>query len=92
MTGTKEIAAVPRLRFKGCEEEWTKERLSMSLHIRRGLTYAPSDRIVDGVRVLRSSNIDVDTFVFQDDDVFVRKSAVNIPFAQNGQILISVCP
>ena len=57
--------------------------------IRRGLTYKPSDIAENGIRVLRSSNIDEDQFITSNDDVFVNKDAVNIPFAKNGDILIT---
>jgi type I restriction enzyme S subunit len=42
-----------------------------------------------GVRVLRSSNINEDTFVLRDDDVFVEPSAINIGFAKENDILIT---
>ena len=38
---------------------------------------------------MRSSNINEDTFVFGNEDVFVDENAVNIPFVQNGDILIT---
>lgn len=56
---------------------------------RRGLTYSPQNIRPSGVRVLRSSNINEDTFVFSDEDVNVEESAVNIPFVKNGDILIT---
>ena len=39
--------------------------------------------------MLRSSNINEDTFVKGEDDVFVDRKAINIPFVQNGDILIT---
>ena len=56
---------------------------------KRGLTYKPSNIDNTGIRVLRSSNIKEDTFVISDNDVFVKESAVNIPFVKNGDILIT---
>lgn len=56
---------------------------------RRGLTYSPIDVRQSGVRVLRSSNIEEDKFVWGDEDVFVDPSALNIPFVNNGDILIT---
>lgn len=59
--------------------------------IKRGLTYSPAD-IVDGaggIRVLRSSNINEDQFVLNDDDVFVNEDAVNIDLVHDGDILIT---
>ncbi len=41
------------------------------------------------MRVLRSSNINEDTFVFGEDDVFVDKSVVKIPLVEEGDILIT---
>ena len=38
---------------------------------------------------MRSSNIDEDQFITSNDDVFVNIEAVNIPFAKNGDILIT---
>ena len=58
--------------------------------VMRGLTYKPSDITgIDGVRVLRSSNILDNYFVLNNDDVFVSKEAVNIFYVQNGDILIT---
>lgn len=79
----------PRIRFKGFTEDWEQRKLSDFAIIRRGLTYKPSDIAENGIRVLRSSNIDEDQFITSNDDVFVNKDAVNIPFAKNGDILIT---
>lgn len=57
--------------------------------LRRGLTYSPADICSEGVRVLRSSNIDEEYFVTSEDDVFVKRECVNIPFCKNGDILIT---
>ena len=43
----------------------------------------------NGIRVLRSSNIDEDTFVYGDDDVFVNPKAVNIEPVRKNDILIT---
>jgi len=79
----------PRIRFKGFTEDWEQRKLNDFVIIRRGLTYKPSDIAENGIRVLRSSNIDEDQFITSNDDVFVNKDAVNIPFAKNGDILIT---
>jgi len=79
----------PRIRFKGFTEDWEQRKLNDFVIIRRGLTYKPSDIVENGIRVLRSSNIDEDQFITSNDDVFVNKDAVNIPFAKNGDILIT---
>ena len=68
---------------------WEQRKFSDIAITRRGLTYKPSDIRENGIRVLRSSNIDEDVFVIGTDDVFVDKSAINIPFAEVGDILIT---
>lgn len=86
---SKEKRRVPKLRFPGFTEDWEQRKLNDFVTIRRGLTYKPSDIAANGVRVLRSSNIDEDQFIKSNDDVFVNIDAVNIPFAKNGDILIT---
>ena len=68
---------------------WELRKFSDIAETRRGLTYKPTNTVNNGVRVLRSSNINEDTFVFGNEDVFVDENAVNIPFVQNGDILIT---
>lgn len=53
------------------------------------MTYSPSNIADEGIRVLRSSNIDEELYVISDDDVFVKKECVNIPYCKNGDILIT---
>jgi len=53
------------------------------------LTYKPSDVQETGVRVLRSSNINEDTFVCGNDDVFVNPKTVNIDTVKQNDILIT---
>ena len=79
----------PELRFAGFTDAWEQRKLNDFVTIRRGLTYKPSDIAENGIRVLRSSNIDEDQFIKSNDDVFVNLAAVNIPFAKNGDILIT---
>lgn len=79
----------PELRFKGFTDPWEQRKFSEIADTRRGLTYKPSSISERGVRVLRSSNINEDTFVFGNDDVFVEESAVNIPYVNDGDILIT---
>ena len=79
----------PELRFPGFTDAWEQRKLNDFVIIRRGLTYKPSDIAENGIRVLRSSNIDEDQFITSNDDIFVNKDAVNIPFAKNGDILIT---
>ena len=53
------------------------------------MTYKPSDVQETGVRVLRSSNINEDTFVCGNDDVFVNPKTVNIDTVKQNDILIT---
>ena len=79
----------PEIRFAGFTDAWEQRRLGDVVSFRRGLTYSPSNICENGVRVLRSSNINEDTFVLRDDDVFVEPSAINIEFANENDILIT---
>ncbi|HBF07077.1 MAG: restriction endonuclease subunit S [Gammaproteobacteria bacterium] len=85
----KQGASVPEVRFKGFSGEWEVTTLGEIASIRRGLTYKPSDIVSEGVKVLRSSNIDVNIFVSKDDDVHVNENAVNIKLIDEGEILIT---
>ena len=80
---------VPSLRFAAFDGDWEKRRFSDLAETRRGLTYSPDDVRDSGIRVLRSSNISEDCFTFGEDDVLVAPEAINIPFAKNGDILIT---
>jgi type I restriction enzyme S subunit len=79
----------PKIRFKGFTGVWKETKFDTLAKIRRGLTYSPSNITAKGVRVLRSSNINEDTFVTSEDDVFVEETCVNIPLANDGDILIT---
>ncbi|CAK7087510.1 MAG: hypothetical protein ENTB_04239 [Enterocloster aldenensis] len=68
---------------------WEQRKFFELAETRRGLTYAPTNIRPNGIRVLRSSNISEDTFVFSDEDVFVEEGALNIPYVHNGDILIT---
>ena len=72
-----------------CTLYWEQRKFSDIAETRRGLTYKPNDICEHGIRVLRSSNINEDTFVKGEDDVFVDRKAINIPFVKNGDILIT---
>ena len=85
----EEKSLKPRIRFKGFTEVWEQRKFEDVAVIRRGLTYSPSDIRNTGIRVLRSSNIDEEYFVKFEDDVFVDKNCINIPFVNNGDILIT---
>ena len=79
----------PKIRFKGFTEPWEQRKFGDEVKLRRGLTYSPSNITKDGVRVLRSSNIDEEYFVASEDDVFVKRECVNIPYCKSGDILVT---
>lgn len=68
---------------------WEQRKFGDIVLTRRGLTYKPSDVQADGIRVLRSSNIDEDIFTYDEDDVFVNPNAVNIETVKDNDILIT---
>ena len=82
-------ANTPKIRFKGFNEAWEQRKFSDIAETRRGLTYSPINMREEGIRVVRYSNIDEEYFVKSDDDVFVEKECINIPFVKNGDILIT---
>ena len=79
----------PKIRLKGFGGEWEETKFDSLAKIRRGLTYSPSNITAKGVRVLRSSNVNEDTFITSEEDVFVEEGCVNIPLANDGDILIT---
>ena len=85
----QEGETTPQVRFKGFEGEWEKVKFGEVAKIRRGLTYSPFNLRDKGIRVLRSSNIDEDTFVISENDVFVNKECINIEYAEEGDILVT---
>lgn len=80
---------IPKIRFRGFGDNWELHKLGEIADFRRGLTYSPLNISSNGIRVLRSSNIAEDTFVISENDVFVKPSAVNIPYTEIGDILIT---
>ncbi len=85
----QEGETTPRVRFKGFEGEWIKIKFAAFAEINRGLTYTPNNIVENGVRVLRSSNIDEDVFTISNEDVFVTPNCVNICYAKDGDILVT---
>ncbi len=79
----------PKIRFKGFTDTWEQHKFSRLANVRRGLTYSSIDISKNGVRVLRSSNIQEDKFIYSEDDVFVNKNAINIDYVKNNDILIT---
>ena len=82
-------SAMPEMRFPGFTAPWEQRKFSDLAETRRGLTYNPSNVRASGIRILRSSNITEDQFTYGDEDVFVEQDAVNIPYANCGDILIT---
>ena len=80
---------VPKIRFSMFMKSWELYKLTDRVMLYSGLTYSPNDISKCGIRVLRSSNINEDSFVTYQDDVFVNIDAINIPYAQNGEIIIT---
>ena len=68
---------------------WEQRKFDSLARIERGLTYSPTDLNNNGIRVLRSSNIDENYFKLYDEDVFVNPKSINIDFANNNDILIT---
>lgn len=85
----KKGSNVPEIRFPGFTAPWEQCKFESLAKTRRGLTYAPSSMSSHGIRVLRSSNINEDTFVLSDEDVFVCKNAVKIECVKPNDILIT---
>ena len=85
----QEGETTPRVRFKGFEGEWENVKFAAFAEINRGLTYTPVNIVENGVRVLRSSNIDNDVFAISNEDVFVTPNCINICYAKEGDILIT---
>lgn len=85
----KNSSNVPEIRFKGFVDAWEQRKFDSLAKIDRGLTYSPTDLNNNGIRVLRSSNIDEDYFKLYDEDVFVNPESINIDFANNNDILIT---
>ena len=86
-----EQAKVPSIRFAGFTDPWEQRKFSELASLRRGLTYSPADirPYGQGIRVLRSSNIDEDEFTLSNEDVFVDETVVGIELVQEGEILIT---
>lgn len=79
----------PDIRFDGFNDAWEQCDFKDLAKVRRGLTYKPKDIQKKGVRVLRSSNINEDTFELRSDDIFVNQSALNIKSVDENDILIT---
>lgn len=80
---------IPEVRFKGFSDDWEQRKFKEIAIVRRGLTYSPKDVSSQGVRVLRSSNIEGEFFLLHNDDVFVNSEVVKIEYVKRGDILIT---
>jgi type I restriction enzyme S subunit len=85
----KNGSVIPEVRFKGFTDAWEQRKLGEVAVFRRGLTYKLTDISNKGIRVLRSSNIEEDRFMLQDEDTYVDLSAINIEYAKDNDILIT---
>lgn len=84
--------SVPQLRFKDFTNPWKKIRVGLILTMERGLTFSPKDLSDknNGVLVLRSSNIKNDILnINPEEEIYVKRERVNIPFISNGDILFT---
>ena len=85
----KNSSNIPELRFKGFNDVWEQRKFDTLAKVDRGLTYSPNNLANNGIRVLRSSNINDDQFKLYDEDVFVTPNSINIEYANNNDILIT---
>lgn len=85
----KKGETIPEIRFPGFTDAWEQRKFGDVVQTRRGLTYKPANIQDNGIRVLRSSNINEDVFVYGDEDIFVNPNAINIEFVKRNDILIT---
>jgi type I restriction enzyme S subunit len=76
-------------RLPGFSGQWETKRLGEIGVAVAGLTYSPGDVAENGTLVLRASNVDAGTLVFQ-DNVFVEMDLPDRVFVRSGDILICV--
>lgn len=81
----------PQIRFKEFTDAWEQRKFGDLVTLRRGLTYSPNDVSKTGIKVLRSSNISEDTFIENEDDVFVTNEAATIEAVKQGDIFNYIC-
>ena len=75
--------------FNFTKNVWEQRKFDTLAKVDRGLTYSPNNLANNGIRVLRSSNINDDQFKLYDEDVFVTPNSINIEYANNNDILIT---
>lgn len=81
---------VPRVRFDGFDNEWSKQDLGDVVGFYSGLTYSPHNVVkAPGTFVLRSSNVK-NGEVVDADNVYVDSSAVNSKNVEEGDVIVVV--
>jgi type I restriction enzyme S subunit len=78
-----------RTRLDGFDGEWEEKSLKDLGDVLTGLTYSPDNIRPYGKLVIRSSNVQDDRLVFE-DNVFVDRSCVNSEDVKKGDIIICV--
>lgn len=80
----------PKRRFPGFTDAWEQRELGGEVEFFSGLTYSPSNVVLEnGTLVLRSSNVKNGEIV-KDDNVFVDDRAVNSENVKSGDIVVVV--
>lgn len=87
--GAVEDLMTGKIRLDGFEDKWEDVKLSDLTEILTGLTYSPEDVKKNGVLVLRSSNIQNDKLVFN-DNVYVDESKIYSSRVKVGDIIMCV--
>lgn len=80
---------VPEIRLDGFEGEWKVKELGDVVEFYSGLTYKPSDVVLSGTLVLRSSNVRDGELIYK-DNVFVNPDIVNCQYVKFGDIVVVV--
>ena len=80
---------VPEIRLDGFEGEWKVKELGDVVEFYSGLTYKPSDVVLSGTLVLRSSNVRDGELIYK-DNVFVNPDIVNCQYVKLGDIVVVV--
>ncbi|EHQ9040725.1 restriction endonuclease subunit S [Enterococcus faecalis] len=84
-----EMKKVPRLRFRGFQEDWELCKFEKLTDFFSGLTYSPDNVQKDGTFVLRSSNVK-DNAIVSADNVYVRNEVANSEHVQVGDVIVVV--
>lgn len=87
--GAMQDLLTARRRLPGFSGEWESKQLAEIGQVKTGLTYSPQNVSLYGTLVLRSSNIQEDRLVL-DDNVFVDVPVSDEATVRNGDLLICV--